>query len=153
MYRRALEQCGPDPLLMFNLGVLLEDLGRTEQALEAYQTAIGEDPTLADCHYNLARLYESLGKPQHAIRHLGQYRRLRDERDVADCMAIWVGTSGYNYPEWNGSFYPEKLPTTKMLPYYAERLSTVEINYTFYRTPNEKILDGWSARDAGAASS
>lgn len=76
VYRRALSQCGPDPLLMFNLGVLLEDVGRTSAALEAYQAAIEEDPTLADCHYNLARLYESLGKPQHAIRHLGQYRRL-----------------------------------------------------------------------------
>jgi uncharacterized protein YecE (DUF72 family) len=60
-------------------------------------------------------------------------------------MAIWVGTSGYNYPEWRGSFYPEKFPTTKMLPYYAERFTTVEINYTFYRTPNAKILAGWSA--------
>ena len=60
-------------------------------------------------------------------------------------MAIWVGTSGYNYPEWKGSFYPEKLPAAKMLPYYAERLSTVEINYTYYRTPNKKILAGWSA--------
>jgi uncharacterized protein YecE (DUF72 family) len=60
-------------------------------------------------------------------------------------MAIWVGTSGYNYPEWKGSFYPEKLPAAQMLPYYAERLSTVEINYTFYRTPNEKILAGWNA--------
>jgi tetratricopeptide (TPR) repeat protein len=76
VYRRALSQCGPDPLLMFNLGVLLEDLGRTDAALDAYQTAVEEDPSLADCHYNLARLYESLGKPQHAIRHLGQYRRL-----------------------------------------------------------------------------
>jgi len=57
---------------------------------------------------------------------------------------IWVGTSGYNYPEWRGSFYPEKLPSAKMLPYYAERFPTVEINYTFYRAPNEKILDGWS---------
>jgi uncharacterized protein YecE (DUF72 family) len=57
---------------------------------------------------------------------------------------IWVGTSGYNYPEWKGSFYPETLPTSKMLPYYAERFPTVEINYTFYRTPNEKILDGWN---------
>ena len=54
----------------------------------------------------------------------------------------WVGTSGYNYPEWKGSFYPEKLPAAKMLPYYAERFETVEINYTFYRTPNEKILAG-----------
>ncbi|MGE0446275.1 MAG: DUF72 domain-containing protein [Vicinamibacterales bacterium] len=56
---------------------------------------------------------------------------------------IWVGTSGYNYPEWKGSFYPEKLPAAKMLPYYAERFPTVEINYTFYRAPNEKILEGW----------
>jgi uncharacterized protein YecE (DUF72 family) len=59
-------------------------------------------------------------------------------------MAVWVGTSGYNYPEWRGSFYPEKFPTTKMLPYYAERFPTVEINNTFYRMPNEKTVDGWS---------
>ncbi|MGH8326819.1 MAG: DUF72 domain-containing protein [Steroidobacteraceae bacterium] len=59
-------------------------------------------------------------------------------------MAIWVGTSGYNYPEWRGSFYPEKLATAKMLPFYAERLDTVEINYTFYRSPNPSILAGWS---------
>jgi Tfp pilus assembly protein PilF len=76
VYRRALDTCGPDALLLFNLGVLLEDEGRTAAALDAYQRAIGEDPDLADCHYNLARLYEILGKPQHAIRHLGQYRRL-----------------------------------------------------------------------------
>jgi len=57
---------------------------------------------------------------------------------------IWIGTSGYNYPEWRGTFYPEKLPAPKMLPYYAERFPTVEINYTFYRAPNEKILDGWN---------
>ena len=56
---------------------------------------------------------------------------------------MWVGTSGYNYPEWKGTFYPERLPTAKMLPYYAERFPTVEINYTFYRAPNEKILQGW----------
>ena len=51
---------------------------------------------------------------------------------------------GYNYPEWRGTFYPEKLAAAKMLPYYAERFPTVEINYTFYRTPNEKILEGWN---------
>jgi len=50
--------------------------GGSAAALAAYQTALEEDPDLADCHYNLARLYEALGKPQHAIRHLGQYRRL-----------------------------------------------------------------------------
>jgi uncharacterized protein YecE (DUF72 family) len=58
-------------------------------------------------------------------------------------MRVWVGTSGYNYPEWKGSFYPEKFPAAKMLSYYAERFTTVEINYTFYRVPNAKILAGW----------
>jgi uncharacterized protein YecE (DUF72 family) len=58
---------------------------------------------------------------------------------------VLVGTSGYNYPEWRGTFYPEKLSTNKMLAYYAERFPTVEINYTFYRMPNEKLLAGWSA--------
>ena len=56
---------------------------------------------------------------------------------------IWIGTSGYNYPEWKGTFYPSTLSAAKMLPYYAERFSTVEINYTFYRSPNETILQGW----------
>jgi uncharacterized protein YecE (DUF72 family) len=59
-------------------------------------------------------------------------------------MRVWVGTSGYNYPEWKGSFYPEKFPAARMLSYYAERLTTVEINYTFYRVPNERILSGWN---------
>lgn len=58
---------------------------------------------------------------------------------------IWVGTSGYNYPEWKGSFYPLDLPAAKMLPYYAARFPTVEINYTFYRMPNEKLVSGWAA--------
>lgn len=58
--------------------------------------------------------------------------------------SIFVGTSGYNYPEWRGTFYPEKFATTRMLAYYAERFPTVEINYTFYRIPNEKLLRGWA---------
>jgi uncharacterized protein YecE (DUF72 family) len=60
-------------------------------------------------------------------------------------MRILVGTSGYNYPEWRGTFYPDKFSTDKMLAYYAERFPTVEINYTFYRMPTEKLLAGWSA--------
>lgn len=58
---------------------------------------------------------------------------------------IWIGTSGYNYPEWKGRFYPANLPAAKMLPYYAEHFPTVEINYTFYRMPNEKLVAGWAA--------
>jgi uncharacterized protein YecE (DUF72 family) len=59
---------------------------------------------------------------------------------------FWIGTSGYNYPEWKGSFYPSDLPAAKMLPYYAARFPTVEINYTFYRMPNEKLVSGWAAQ-------
>jgi uncharacterized protein YecE (DUF72 family) len=59
-------------------------------------------------------------------------------------MRTLVGTSGYNYTEWRGSFYPEKFSTAKMLAYYAERFPTVEINYTFYRLPTEKLLAGWA---------
>jgi tetratricopeptide (TPR) repeat protein len=76
VYRRGLEQCAADSFLLFNLGVALEDLGDKDGAVAAYHAAISEDPNFADCHYNLARLYESAGKTQHAIRHLGQYRRL-----------------------------------------------------------------------------
>src|SRR5437762_8369553 len=68
------------------------------------------------------------------------------ESSLQSPLMIWIGTSGYNYPEWKGSFYPEKLPSAKMLPYYAERFPTVEINYTFYRMPNEKLVDGWAAQ-------
>jgi uncharacterized protein YecE (DUF72 family) len=59
---------------------------------------------------------------------------------------IWIGTSGYNYPEWKGSFYPADLPAAKMLPFYAARFPTVEINYTFYRMPTEKLVAGWAAQ-------
>jgi uncharacterized protein YecE (DUF72 family) len=59
---------------------------------------------------------------------------------------IWIGTSGYNYPEWKGSFYPADLSAAKMLPYYAARFPTVEINYTFYRMPTEKLVDGWATQ-------
>jgi uncharacterized protein YecE (DUF72 family) len=56
---------------------------------------------------------------------------------------IRVGTSGFNYPEWRGRFYPERFPANKMLGFYAERFSTVEINVTFYRMPTEAMLAGW----------
>lgn len=58
---------------------------------------------------------------------------------------VWVGTSGYNYPGWKGTFYPADLPASKMLAYYSARFSTVEINYTFYRLPTEKLVAGWAA--------
>ncbi len=58
-------------------------------------------------------------------------------------MNLYVGTSGYSYKEWKGSFYPEKIPAKDMLTYYSERLSTVEINATFYRMPQKSMLENW----------
>jgi uncharacterized protein YecE (DUF72 family) len=57
---------------------------------------------------------------------------------------FWVGTSGYNYKEWKGPFYPADLAESAMLKYYAQRFATVEINYTFYRMPNVRTLQGWA---------
>jgi uncharacterized protein YecE (DUF72 family) len=59
-------------------------------------------------------------------------------------MELWAGTSGYSYKEWLGHFYPEKLPGSEMLHYYAERFTTVEINNTFYRMPAESMLEQWT---------
>ncbi len=59
-------------------------------------------------------------------------------------MRILVGTSGFAYKEWRGSFYPEKIREKEMLRYYAERLGTVEINNTFYRMPGRETLLRWS---------
>lgn len=58
-------------------------------------------------------------------------------------MKSWIGTSGFQYAEWKGTFYPEDLPASKMLPYFSERLSTTEINYTFHRIPSEKTIANW----------
>jgi uncharacterized protein YecE (DUF72 family) len=57
-------------------------------------------------------------------------------------MNLYVGTSGYSYKEWKGSFYPKDLPAQEMLRYYGERFRTVEINNTFYRMPKAAVLEG-----------
>ena len=64
-------------------------------------------------------------------------------------MNLHVGTSGYSYKEWKGSFYPEKIPAKDMLRFYSERLSTVEINATFYRMPQTSMLENWKAQVPG----
>ena len=59
-------------------------------------------------------------------------------------MRILVGTSGWSYKEWKGSFYPADLPADDMLRYYAGRFPAVEINNSFYRIPREKVLLDWA---------
>ncbi len=61
-------------------------------------------------------------------------------------MHIRVGTSGWSYKEWKGSFYPDDLPADDLLRFYATRLPTVEINNSFYRIPKEKVLLDWAAQ-------
>ncbi len=59
-------------------------------------------------------------------------------------MKIHVGTSGYGYKEWKGTFYPEKISPKDMLRFYGERLNAVEINYTFYHMPTDRVLAPWA---------
>ncbi len=61
-------------------------------------------------------------------------------------MTLRIGTSGYSYKEWKGTFYPDSLKANEMLAFYAQRLGTVEINNTFYRLPTRNLLEGWSAQ-------
>ena len=59
-------------------------------------------------------------------------------------MNLYVGTSGYSYKEWKGTFYPEDLPNKQMLRFYSERFRTVEINNTFYRMPKATVVEAWA---------
>ena len=60
-------------------------------------------------------------------------------------MAIHIGTSGWAYASWKPDFYPPKLPAKKFLEYYATRLNSVEINFTFRQLPSESMVTGWLA--------
>ena len=59
-------------------------------------------------------------------------------------MNILVGTSGWSYKEWKGSFYPAKMRAEEMLHFYAGQFPTVEVNNSFYRIPAERVLAGWA---------
>jgi uncharacterized protein YecE (DUF72 family) len=61
-------------------------------------------------------------------------------------MNLYVGTSGYSYKEWKGTFYPDDLPDKQMLHFYGERFRSVEINNTFYRMPKASVLEAWATQ-------
>jgi tetratricopeptide (TPR) repeat protein len=71
-----------DPVLAFNLAVLLEDLNRESDAIHAYREALVLDPAFADAHFNLARLYERAQDRKASLRHLLAYRRMIDRQDT-----------------------------------------------------------------------
>lgn len=60
-------------------------------------------------------------------------------------MQLFVGTSGFSYKEWKGTFYPPDLPAKRMLSFYGERFPAVEINNTFHRMPKTSVLEAWAA--------
>lgn len=64
-------------------------------------------------------------------------------------MTLYVGTSGYSYKEWKGTFYPKDLPDKQMLRYYGEHFRTVEINNTFYRMPKAAVVQAWAGEVGG----
>jgi len=64
----------------------------------------------------------------------------------AHAAEFLVGTSGFSYPAWRGTFYPEKQPASGMLAFYAGVFGAVEINNTFYRMPSPALLSGWTAQ-------
>jgi tetratricopeptide (TPR) repeat protein len=76
LYRET-EETGA--LLCFNLALVFEDLGRESEAIAAYREAIAHDPTMADAHFNIARLYENAGDAKASFRHLLAYRRLLNQ--------------------------------------------------------------------------
>jgi uncharacterized protein YecE (DUF72 family) len=55
-------------------------------------------------------------------------------------MQIWIGTSGYSYPDWVGGFYPPGTRTGKLLGHYCRHFPLVELNFTFYRLPTAAML-------------
>ena len=56
---------------------------------------------------------------------------------------LYLGTSGYAYPEWKGVFYPPEVKVKDQLRYFASRFRSVEINYTYHHHPSEKTIAGW----------
>ena len=60
--------------------------------------------------------------------------------------ALRLGASSWSAPSWQGAFYPARTPPAGFLPFYASRFDTVEVDATFYRTPDERTVDGWRER-------
>src|SRR5436309_11003267 len=77
---------------------------------------------------------------------INKYAPFRNRlRDNARMAGIWFGTSGFSYKEWKPIFYPPDIPEKQFLRYYSTRLNSVEIDYTFYRMPTVKTIEGWKA--------
>ena len=63
----------------------------------------------------------------------------------ASSQRLYAGTSGWAYPTWKPEFYPAGTPAKRFLDFYASKLTSVEVNYTFRALPTAKMLEGWLA--------
>src|SRR3712207_3655786 len=61
-------------------------------------------------------------------------------------VTVLVGTSGWQYRDWRGAFYPPRLPQRLWLEHHAQAFATVEVNNAFYRLPERHVFEGWGAR-------
>ncbi|MBM3302373.1 MAG: DUF72 domain-containing protein [Deltaproteobacteria bacterium] len=59
---------------------------------------------------------------------------------------FYIGTSGWTYDDWSGTFYPKEVKAPERLSFYAGRFNTVEINATFYRLPTQPMVSAWNRR-------
>ena len=65
---------------------------------------------------------------------------------------IKIGTSGFSYKDWRGVFYPEKTKPSDYLKYYAEAFDTCELNFSYYRLPDEGIFERMLEKSEGKVS-
>src|SRR5207248_2319400 len=88
------------------------------------------------------------GSGRHRRRTIAVARPPREDQGKDRGMTagrFFVGTSGFAYKEWIGPFYPPGTKSAGMLGYYAGRFNSVEVNFTFRRSPTASMIEGWSA--------
>src|SRR5438270_871720 len=92
---------------------------------------------------NGSRICIPTGRPLARIQPPRMTTRICIGACTTSTTALWIGTSGWIYKHWKGIFYPPELPASQHLAFYAERFSTVEVNYSFYRLPERAVFETW----------
>jgi len=70
---------------------------------------------------------------------------MNEGQETGRAVQFRIGTSGYSFSDWVGPFYPPELPPERQFAYYAERFSTLELNFTYYRMPTEAMMRRFAA--------
>src|SRR5215213_7991868 len=104
-------------------------------------------------HHYSASAWWSAASRQRSLKRAGNVTRSahhsgRGPRTGVTIMrvAVVIGTSGWQYRDWRGRFYPQKLPQRLWLEHYAEHFATVESNNAFYRLPELETFQKWHQR-------